>query len=52
MGRVFQYRRDKAMLVNKQIVETDKEIDRMVYELSEDELEIVKGRMCEIRIRS
>jgi len=46
MGRVFQYRRDKAMFVNKQIEETDKKIDRMVYELyvlTEEEVEIVEG---------
>ena len=46
MGRVFHYRRDKAMFVNKQIEETDKKIDRMVYELyvlTEEEVEIVEG---------
>jgi hypothetical protein len=46
MGRLFQSESQKALALKQQIDETDKEIDRMVYELyglAEEEIRIVEG---------
>ncbi len=40
---LFEENKKKALELKSEIDKTDKEIDKMVYELSEEEIKIVEG---------